>query len=45
MTAGRPAAPEPGEGLIEARQVVKSFGHTPALRGASVSVAAGRSWR
>jgi putative ABC transport system ATP-binding protein len=41
MTAGRPAAPQPGEGLIEARQVIKSFGHTPALRGASVSVAAG----
>ena len=27
--------------LIEARNVVKSFGQTPALRGASVSVAAG----
>jgi putative ABC transport system ATP-binding protein len=27
--------------LIEARDVVKSFGQTPALRGASVSVAAG----
>src|SRR6266496_2276712 len=28
-------------GLIEARDVTKSFGQTPALRGASVSVAAG----
>jgi putative ABC transport system ATP-binding protein len=34
------AAGRPG-GLIEARDVVMSFGPTPALRGASVSVAAG----
>ena len=33
--------PGPGECLIEARDVVRSFGQTPALRGASVSVAAG----
>src|SRR5229473_6279512 len=30
-----------GGSLIEARDVTKSFGQTPALRGASVSVAAG----
>jgi putative ABC transport system ATP-binding protein len=29
------------DSLIEAREVVRSFGQTPALRGASVSVAAG----
>jgi putative ABC transport system ATP-binding protein len=31
----------PGGSLIEARNVVKSFGQTPALRGASVSAASG----
>ena len=31
----------PGTPLIEARDLVRSFGQTPALRGASVSVAAG----
>jgi len=36
-----PARPGPGERLIEAQGVVLSFGQTPALRGASVSVAAG----
>jgi putative ABC transport system ATP-binding protein len=35
------AASEPGTALVEARDVVKSFGETPALRGASVSVAPG----
>jgi putative ABC transport system ATP-binding protein len=38
------SSPEPSRSpgcLIEARDVVKSFGQTPALRGASVSVAAG----
>jgi putative ABC transport system ATP-binding protein len=30
-----------GPGVIEARNVEKSFGQTPALRGASVSVAEG----
>jgi putative ABC transport system ATP-binding protein len=39
--AGRSPAPDPGDGLIEARGVVRSFGETPALRGASVSVTAG----
>jgi putative ABC transport system ATP-binding protein len=45
---GRPirgVSAAPGAGpdgcLIEAREVVRSFGQTPALRGASVSVAAG----
>jgi putative ABC transport system ATP-binding protein len=40
--AGGTAAPDavPG-GLIEARDVVMSFGQTPALRGASVTVSAG----
>jgi putative ABC transport system ATP-binding protein len=38
---GRSPAPDPGDGLIEARGVVRSFGETPALRGASVSVNAG----
>ncbi len=37
----RGAAPARQGGLIEARDVVRSFGQTPALRGASVSVAAG----
>jgi putative ABC transport system ATP-binding protein len=42
--AGIPAVPVPAGsagGLIEARDVVMSFGQTPALRGASVSVARG----
>jgi len=34
-------APDPTDCLIEARGVVRSFGQTPALRGASVSVTAG----
>jgi putative ABC transport system ATP-binding protein len=38
---GRSPAPDPGECLIEARGVVRSFGETPALRGAGVSVTAG----
>jgi putative ABC transport system ATP-binding protein len=45
VNAGVPALPaEPGHrgGLIEARDIVLSFGQTPALRGASVSVAAGQ---
>ncbi len=40
-TAGIPARPGPGGCLIEARDVVLSFGQTPALRGASVSMTAG----
>jgi putative ABC transport system ATP-binding protein len=40
-TASRPAPPGPRGCLIEAREVVLSFGQTPALRGASVPVAAG----
>jgi putative ABC transport system ATP-binding protein len=40
VTDPRPGAPEP-QSLIEARDVLKSFGPTPALRGASVTVAAG----
>ena len=39
--AGLPAGPGRRGWLIEARDVVRSFGQTPALRGASVSVAAG----
>ena len=39
--AGHSPAPGPADGLIEARDVARSFGQTPALRGASVSVAAG----
>ena len=35
------AAPSPRGCLIEARNLVRSFGQTPALRGASLSVAAG----
>jgi putative ABC transport system ATP-binding protein len=38
---GLPAGPGRRGCLIEARDVVRSFGQTPALRGASVSVAAG----
>jgi putative ABC transport system ATP-binding protein len=41
VTARVPAKPSPGGCLVEARDVVLSFGQTPALRGASVSVAAG----
>ena len=40
ISAADAAARGPG-GLIEARNVVRSFGQTPALRGATVSVAAG----
>jgi putative ABC transport system ATP-binding protein len=36
-----PAASGPPDSLIEARDIFLSFGQTPALRGASVSVAAG----
>jgi putative ABC transport system ATP-binding protein len=36
-----PAQPRPGGCLIEAREVYRSFGQTPALQGASVSAAAG----
>jgi putative ABC transport system ATP-binding protein len=39
--AGLPAGPSRRGCLIEARDIVRSFGQTPALRGASVSVAAG----
>jgi putative ABC transport system ATP-binding protein len=39
--AGHSLAPGPADGLIEARDVARSFGATRALRGASVSVAAG----
>ena len=39
--AGVPAKSGPGGCLIEARDVLLSFGQTPALRGASVSVTAG----
>ncbi len=42
MTAtGRPAQPELGGHLLEARDVHLSFGPTPALRGASLSVDTG----
>ena len=41
MTASLPGGHVPPEFLIEARDVVKSFGQTPALRGASVAVAHG----
>jgi putative ABC transport system ATP-binding protein len=40
-TANLPAVPAAQGGLIEARDVVLSFGQTPALRGATVSVAPG----
>ena len=39
--AGRSPAPDTTDGLIEAHRVVRSFGQTPALRGAGVSVSAG----
>jgi putative ABC transport system ATP-binding protein len=42
VTAGRAATAEPETGnLIEARDLVKSFGETPALRGASLGVREG----
>jgi putative ABC transport system ATP-binding protein len=42
VTANLPAAAEPRTGVIvEARDVVKSFGQTPALRGASLTVRPG----
>ena len=43
MTADRPAiAADPGTGkIIEARDLEKSFGETPALRGASLGVRPG----
>jgi putative ABC transport system ATP-binding protein len=41
VTASLPGAAAPAQCLIEARDVVKSFGQTPALRGASVAVAQG----
>jgi putative ABC transport system ATP-binding protein len=39
--AGAAAQPGAGEFLVEARDVVRSFGQTPALRGANLAVAAG----
>jgi putative ABC transport system ATP-binding protein len=41
VTASRPGPQAPPQPLIEARDVAKSFGQTPALRGASVAVAGG----
>jgi len=41
VTARLPAASARAGSVLEARDVVKSFGSTPALRGASVSVARG----
>jgi putative ABC transport system ATP-binding protein len=42
VTANLPAAAEPRTGaIVEARDVVKSFGQTPALRGASLTVRPG----
>jgi putative ABC transport system ATP-binding protein len=41
VTARHPGAQAPVQSLIEARGVVKSFGQTPALRGASVAVTRG----
>ena len=40
-TVSIPPPPGPGSCLIEAREVALSFGQTPALRGACVSVTAG----
>ena len=40
-SAGPPTRPDGAAALIEAREVVKSFGLTQALRGASLSVWAG----
>ena len=39
--SGIPAASGPPDSLIEARDILLSFGQTPALRSASVSVGAG----
>jgi putative ABC transport system ATP-binding protein len=42
VTANLPAAAEPKTGnIVEARDLVKSFGETPALRGASLTVRRG----
>ncbi len=42
ITANRPAAAAPVAGnIVEARDLVKSFGETPALRGASLTVRQG----
>jgi len=42
VTANSPAAAAPGAGnIVEARNLVKSFGETPALRGASLTVRRG----
>src|SRR6516162_9461306 len=42
VTANLPAAAEPPTGnIVEARNLVKSFGETPALRGASLTVRRG----
>ena len=42
VTANLPAAAEPEPGnIVEARDLVKSFGETPALRGASLTVRRG----
>jgi putative ABC transport system ATP-binding protein len=41
VTASRAGDQAPAEALIAAQDVVKSFGQTPALRGASVAVARG----
>jgi putative ABC transport system ATP-binding protein len=41
VTASLPGARVPAQSLIEARDVVKSFGQTPALRGAFLAVAHG----
>ena len=40
---GAPAARGAQDSLIEARDIVLSFGQTPALRGASLSAVAGSS--
>src|SRR5262249_60167331 len=42
VTANPPAAAAPGAGnMVEARNLVKSFGETPALRGASLTARRG----
>jgi putative ABC transport system ATP-binding protein len=41
VTAELAGAQTPAQSLIQAREIVKSFGQTPALRGASVAVASG----
>jgi len=41
VTALLPGTPVPAQSLIEARNVVKSFGQTPALRGASLAMRRG----